>query len=96
MIHSKPDGEWVSDLLGEPSYCNSSWKPDCGVTIVSAGGNAEVDIDWKDIPRFVSDLLLIYEQARAHCALVPILQQNGVKIVPLAEAKATSPNMTEE
>lgn len=91
MIHQRPDGEWVGDLLGEPSYCNVSWTPgNTGINIVSAGGNAEVDIDWRDVPRLVSDLLLVYEQARAANALT----NNGTNLVPVAAANAAPPNLT--
>jgi hypothetical protein len=93
MIHQKPNEEFVSDLLGSPSYCNAAWRPgNSSVTIVSAGGNAEIDIEWRDIPRLASDLLLLYEQARAFYAMVEerVLPGNNI---PLHTTQAEKPNL---
>lgn len=66
MIHTKEDGkELVSDLYED--YANCSWKVGSrAISIVSAAGNQEVEINWEDVPALVSDLLLLYEEARQY------------------------------
>jgi hypothetical protein len=88
VIHQAADGSWHSDLLGKPSYCNSSWEDGNEyITIVSASGQAEVDVDWKDVPRLVSDLMLLYERARNANAC----NDDGSYIQP---TEALSPNLS--
>jgi hypothetical protein len=77
MIYQDDKGRWHSDLLGTPPYCNASWGgegQENAVDICSAGGSAEVNIDWQDIPNLVSDLLLLYERARLRWASVPVTE----------------------
>ena len=85
MIYKDNSGRgFISDLIGDPSYCHAQWDgPDYrDITIVSASGSAEVQIEWEDIPALVADLLLLYEMARAANSVTTV---NGAN-VPVAPA----------